>query len=288
LIVEADPGTVLVKQFDRGRQMANHPDIHQPDPQHDTVPRTPPLLRAVPDREPVGIEGEYIPPGEYPVHQDAPDVRDEATPKDRKIPEEPDAKPDNYHVARIYQITPNTPWKDRHRSLREWAQGVALLPELERIAEVGRAVPSLKWAGVHSPSALLKAALKEATQERGGSTDGFKLVDPDPSSDPVVGADLVAKLVLTLKRYAILTESAYVAVALWIVLTFVFDNFSVCPLLVFASPTLRCGKSTLMALLSALTPRAIMTSNLTRAVLSYRRRAAAHAALGRVRNVLDW
>ena len=254
----------------RGAILANKTDrtyLDQTSPQRELVTGLPPLLRAVPDGEPVAIVGEYIPPGDHPVNQGAPDDHGEVPPQDRKTREEPDAEADNQNVAWIYLITSSTPQKDCCRYLREWAKGVALLPELERQAEQGRAAQSLKYAGVHSPAPLLKAALKEATQKRGGSTDSFKLVDPVPSSKPVIGADLVARLVLTLKRYVVLTESAYVAVALWILLTFVFDNFSVCPLLVFASPTLRCGKSTLMALLSALTPRAIMTSNLTRAVL---------------------
>jgi putative DNA primase/helicase len=241
--------------------------LDQTSPQRELVTGLPPLLRAVPDGEPVAIVGEYIPPGDHPVNQGAPDDHGEVPPQDRKTREEPDAEADNQNVAWIYLITSSTPQKDCCRYLREWAKGVALLPELERQAEQGRAAQSLKYAGVHSPAPLLKKALKEAMQKRGSSTEGFKLVDPVPSSKPVIGADLVARLVLTLRRYAILTESAYVAVALWILLTFVFDHFSICPLLVLASPTLRCGKSTVMALLSALTPRAIMTSNLTRAVL---------------------
>ena len=245
-----------------------------------------PLLKAVPDHEPEIIDAEYVPLGQDPyverdtnrgdahAHQagGANDVRfqGDSTP----AASDPDnSEADNEHLAWILQIDSRTRQTDRCRYIRKWAKGVAPLPELERLAELGRAAEALKWAHVHPPTAILKAALKEAEGQVPGrvanaeSSTTFKVVDPVPSSEPVTGADLASSLEAVLRKYTVLSGPSYVAVVLWILFTFVFDRFSICPLLVFASPTLRCGKSTLMALLSALVPRAIKTSNLTRAAL---------------------
>jgi hypothetical protein len=70
-----------------------------------------------------------------------------------------------------------------------------------------------------------------------------------------------------LRRHVVLPDGAADAIALWIVLTFCYDNFAICPKLLITSPEKRCGKSTLLELVAALVFRALTCSNITTAVI---------------------
>jgi len=262
--------------------MQHQDSSERPKKEHSPGSHMPLLLEAVPPEHEIEIiDAEYVPLGQYPeverdVHHDdrqnrAGETADGDGPQTdgAQAPSDAEhAEADNYHLAWILLIDSQTRQTDRCRYIREWAKGVAPLPELERLSELDRAVEWLKFRGVRSAATILKSALKEA--DRHANADfgsAFQVVDPIPSADPVIGSDLASRLEALLRLYVVLPEPAYVAVVLWILLTFVFDRFSICPLLVFTSPTLRCGKTTMMALLSALVPRAIKASNLSRATL---------------------
>ena len=262
--------------------MSNQAPIRSLKNEHHPGTGTPLLLEAMPPKnEPEVIDAEYVALEQNPDlgqetrHGDGQDHAAEPA-DDFRLPEDgcqapsdpDDCKADNKYLAWILLIDSRTCQADRYRYIREWAKGVAPLPELERLAELDRAVEWLKHAGVRTAAAVLKAALKEAGRRpNADSSSAFQVADPVPSTDPVSGADLASRLEAILRLYVVLPEPAYVAVVLWILLTFVFDRFAICPLLVFTSPTLRCGKTTIMALLSALVLRPFKTSNASRATL---------------------
>ncbi|MBZ0160966.1 MAG: DUF3631 domain-containing protein [bacterium] len=93
------------------------------------------------------------------------------------------------------------------------------------------------------------------------------LADPDPWPTPVDGADLLTAIEKTLTRFVILPRDAFIAIALWVLHAHVLKAFSLSPILAVLSPTMRCGKSTLLSLLAVLLPRALSTSNITPAAL---------------------
>jgi len=70
-----------------------------------------------------------------------------------------------------------------------------------------------------------------------------------------------------LERHLHLTEHQLVAVTLWIAHTFVYQRFSITPRLVVTSPTMGCGKTTLLDIVSALGFKTHRTDNLTAPVL---------------------
>jgi hypothetical protein len=74
--------------------------------------------------------------------------------------------------------------------------------------------------------------------------------------------DLVHHL---LQRYVELTAPQFVAVSLWIVLTFVYQRFTVTPRLTLTSPVRGCGKTTLLDLIEALCMRPLKTDSITAA-----------------------
>ncbi len=79
------------------------------------------------------------------------------------------------------------------------------------------------------------------------------------------GADVLDELAETFERFLVLPEGAADACALWAVFAHTHDAFDVSPILAITSPEMRCGKTTLLELLSALVPRPIPTANLTTA-----------------------
>ena len=98
-----------------------------------------------------------------------------------------------------------------------------------------------------------------------GDTDAFENVEP--WGQPVEGAELLRKLVETVERFCILPEHAAPLMASWIIHAWAHDVADISPVLAFTSPEKRCGKSTAMAVVHALTPRAEIAANLSSAVM---------------------
>lgn len=126
-------------------------------------------------------------------------------------------------------------------------------------------------------SALLVEAaveLQDATED--GGVDGgddrqqgtaISFEEIEPWDEPVDGVGLAAELVKTITRYVILPEGGATACALWVLHAHAHDAAQVSPILGITSPEKRCGKSTLLYVLTALVPRALPTSNITPAAL---------------------
>ena len=68
-----------------------------------------------------------------------------------------------------------------------------------------------------------------------------------------------------LQRYVALTAHQSIAVALWIVHTFVYHRFTVTPRLTLTSPVRGCGKTTLLDLIEALCARPLKSDSITAA-----------------------
>ncbi len=98
-----------------------------------------------------------------------------------------------------------------------------------------------------------------------GDTAAFEEVEL--WGEPVDGAELLGKLVRTVERFCILPEHAAPLIASWIVHAWAHDVADISPVLAFTSPEKRCGKSTAMAVVHALTPRAEIAANLSSAVM---------------------
>lgn len=91
--------------------------------------------------------------------------------------------------------------------------------------------------------------------------------DIEPWPESVDGSELLDNVRRTIHRYVTLPESSGIAIALWIVLTYVYNCFRILPLLAVSSPEKRCGKTTLLEVAISLAYRALSTSNCTPSVL---------------------
>ena len=70
-----------------------------------------------------------------------------------------------------------------------------------------------------------------------------------------------------IRSHLILPPGAAETIALWIIFTHCFDAFEIAPVLSLTSPTPECDKTTALALLSAIVPRPLQSSNVTAAVV---------------------
>jgi hypothetical protein len=92
-------------------------------------------------------------------------------------------------------------------------------------------------------------------------------VEPKPWPKPVDGIELLDALVATFRRYLALREGAAETLALWLVFTHAIDASAVAPRLAILSPIPRCGKTTLISLLTRLVRRPLAASNATPAAI---------------------
>jgi putative DNA primase/helicase len=107
----------------------------------------------------------------------------------------------------------------------------------------------------------------EAAETAAAEKASSRLADPEPWEEEVDLADLLSRLVEMVKEYMVLPKGAPEIFALWVIHAFAHDCFGVSPVLAIVSPTPECGKTSLLTILWAITPRALMASNVTTASL---------------------
>ncbi len=100
-----------------------------------------------------------------------------------------------------------------------------------------------------------------AKETSGGSELEWEKIEPWP--EPVDGAQLLDAIRTLLKRFVILPTWAPEALAAWVVHTHAFKLRNVSTYIGVESPELRCGKSTLLGVLSELVQRPLPTANIS-------------------------
>jgi hypothetical protein len=95
------------------------------------------------------------------------------------------------------------------------------------------------------------------------SDAGLGMEDAEPWPEPVNGAGLLDHIRTTLKRYVILPPMAAETLALWTLHTYAFELRDVSTYIGLGSPQKRCGKSTLLSVLSELVNRPVVASNIS-------------------------
>ena len=113
------------------------------------------------------------------------------------------------------------------------------------------------------------AAVEVTAQEDDGGGQGqvIRFAEIEAYPQPVDGVPLLDGIVAQIERYVRMSPEAALAVALWIVHAYCFNDFTISPRLVITSPEKRCGKTTLLRLVQALVPKALAASNITSAAM---------------------
>src|SRR5262249_26591607 len=107
---------------------------------------------------------------------------------------------------------------------------------------------------------------KKTDKKRAGRV--LQLDDPEPWPDPVDGEQLLTGISAFLSSFVVFAHPSFAdALALWIAHTYAMDAWWISPLLVVNSPTMRCGKTTLLQLVAHLASRSLAASNISSAAL---------------------
>ena len=90
---------------------------------------------------------------------------------------------------------------------------------------------------------------------------GIREVEPWP--EVVDGKELLDELVEVLTRFVVLPKFGAETLALWVLHTYAFELRDVSTYIGIESPEKRCGKTTLLAVLSELVSRPVVAANIS-------------------------
>jgi hypothetical protein len=152
---------------------------------------------------------------------------------------------------------------------------VELLAKADRLTiESARnmAITAAKAAKIPRPVQLVDTAFSVFTAEREGAEEdavlAVRLLDPEP--DPSAGGgDVLAEVIAVLRKYVVMPIGADILIAFWALHTYLLtsERLDVSPILSIVSPVRRCGKTTLLSLLTSLVQRGLPVSNITPAAV---------------------
>jgi putative DNA primase/helicase len=118
--------------------------------------------------------------------------------------------------------------------------------------------------GIRSLDALVKAARLRAVGSDGVEPENtLQFGEVEPWEHPVEGQQLFDEIVSTINRYVVLQPGQAAAVALWVMMSWLFERFKILPQLLVSSPVKRCGKTTLLELITYIVNRPLAASNVT-------------------------
>jgi hypothetical protein len=115
----------------------------------------------------------------------------------------------------------------------------------------------------------VRKMLRDFEKRQNAKTENEKTLweKVEPHPEPVLLQQVLDDLCEYIRAYVVL-EPYYVDIlALWVVMTWVYEKFAIVPFLLVNSPVHRAGKSTLVENLCRVVRRGILTSNVTTAVL---------------------
>jgi putative DNA primase/helicase len=137
------------------------------------------------------------------------------------------------------------------------------------------ALPALEYDRVRLAEAeklgvrvqTLDEQVKRARGDDADDVGGLVFAVVELWHEPVNGERLLDNLAASCRRFIVLPPHGDTVLALWIVFTHLIDAAGVAPILVAMSPEKRCGKTTLVDLLSRLVRRPMPASNISPAAL---------------------
>jgi hypothetical protein len=142
---------------------------------------------------------------------------------------------------------------------------IDVLAQLSGLAYQKRRLQEAKTLGI--PVAALDKLVRQAkvrVEDNSAELPHWKV---KPWDELVEGAGLLADIERIFVRHVFLPTGASVALALWVLHAWTMDAGDISPFMVLISPTKRCGKTTVLIILSYLTPRAELASNISPSAL---------------------
>lgn len=172
--------------------------------------------------------------------------------------------------AELGAIDWSAPTNDVLRTLDEVSKLLPPMTALERSLMRERSIKLLCERGVKAPAKLVDALLGSAPRDEKDELSGRPVVfeELEPWSNGAVDPhELLGEVFTFFERYLFLPVHGALTLALWTLLTYVFDNFDVCPYLCVTLPLPGCGKSLTLDALSAVVYRPLRTASITPAAI---------------------
>jgi putative DNA primase/helicase len=161
-------------------------------------------------------------------------------------------------VADAFQIIPES--EQVSESMGDTIDRLAKLTPLE-YDKVRQAEAKVLGVRAATLDASVIAARKEAQEHKGM----FEAIEPWP--EIVNGGELLAEIVAAFNKYIVTPQYAPESAALWVLNTYVHDASYHSPMLLITSPEKRCGKSTMLSLLYAMSNNALLAANISPAAV---------------------
>ncbi len=170
-------------------------------------------------------------------------------------------------------------WLQENRQpIREWrgfrdmddriVEAAARLSPLDYDRHKDELVELLGGVSKRTLDGLVKQARRiNAENEEEDVSPNSVFSDEQPWPEPVEGKGLVQEIQTVIRSHVILSDREALAVALWILTSYVFRQFRICPRLLISSPEKRCGKTTLLETIQALCFRGLAAANISSASL---------------------
>ena len=159
---------------------------------------------------------------------------------------------------------------DLDDAAQEAAEQAAFDREVERLADLPVHVYERQRKEAAKALGIRAAILDSLVQNlrKGidlGSDLPFDTVTPWP--EPVDPARVLDDIAAAIRRFIVCTPEVANTVALWAAMTWFMDSVHVAPLALITAPEKRCGKTQLMTIISRLSARAVVASNISPAAL---------------------
>jgi len=140
---------------------------------------------------------------------------------------------------------------------------VARLSKLSKMGYDKVRQAEAKALGVRA--ATLDASVNGVRKDTQEHKSMFAEIEPWPET--VNGGELLGEIVAALNRYIVTPQHAPESAALWLMNTYVHDASYHSPMLLITSPEKRCGKSTMLSLLYAMSNNALLAANISPAAV---------------------
>jgi len=137
------------------------------------------------------------------------------------------------------------------------------MDDLSRELARDGAIQKLRLLGFKSAGRIVDRSMP---LERSGADSRAGLLafqEPDLWPEAVEGAALLDQIDQTVRRFVALASEQAVLFSLWTLFAHAHEAFEISPILAITSPDKGCGKSTALALLSALVPKPLTSANIT-------------------------
>jgi len=115
-------------------------------------------------------------------------------------------------------------------------------------------------------------------QREANIESGIDFAEVEQWPEAVDGAGLLDALTATIRRFIVSPPETARAAALWVVMTWLMDEFQTAPLAIITAPEMRCGKSLLLEIIGKLLFRSLAASSISSSAI-YRVIEAHHPSL---------